>query len=172
MRITISPANAAAWMLTACLGLVVSTPVDVDAQVTYDRVVVFGTSLSDSGNAFALIGTASTPPDFSLDVFLIPSAPYARGGHHLSNGATWIEQLARSSGLAASARPAFLGNNSGATNYAVAGARARDYGDTLNLSQQVAAFLQDVGGVAPSNALYVIEMGANDLRDALTAIAQ
>lgn len=31
---------------------------------------------------------------------------------------------------------------------------------------------QDVGGVAPSNALYVIEMGANDLRDALTAIAQ
>ena len=35
---------------------------------------------------------------FTLNPLLIPSA-YAKGGHHFSNGATWIEQYARSVGL-------------------------------------------------------------------------
>jgi hypothetical protein len=55
--------------------------------------------LSDPGNAFALAGDASMPPDFMLSPLLVPSAPYAKGGHHFSNGATWIEQYARSVGL-------------------------------------------------------------------------
>ena len=154
-------------MLAASFGLVMSNPITADAQIAYDRIVVFGTSLSDPGNGFALTGTTSTPPYDSLDLFLTPDAPYARGGHHLSNGATWVEQLARSSALAASVRPAFRGNNAGATNYAVARARARDVGESIDLSPQVQTFLVDVGGVAPSDALYVIEMGSNDVRDAL-----
>jgi phospholipase/lecithinase/hemolysin len=133
--------------------------------------VVFGTSLSDPGNAAALAHSVSTPPDYSLDPLLIPAAPYARGGQHLTNGATWIEQLAQSSGLSASVRPAFRGNSAAATNYAVAGARAGGDGHSVDLTEQVGAFLQDVGGVAPSNALYVIEMGANDIREALAVIA-
>jgi phospholipase/lecithinase/hemolysin len=136
---------------------------------TYSGMVVFGTSLSDSGNAFALRGGTNTPPDYALDPLLVPSAPYARGGHHFSNGATWIEQLARSLGLAGSVRPAFASRGAKATNYAVGAARAYDDGQNVNLSAQVQAFLADFDGAAPSDALYVIEMGGNDIRDAIVA---
>jgi phospholipase/lecithinase/hemolysin len=146
---------------------------DPDAAVRpYERIVVFGTSLSDSGNAFALRGGTSTPPDYLVDPFLVPSVPYVTGGHHFSNGATWVEQYARSVGLAGSAQPAFRGATESATNYAVGAARARNDGTNFNLSDQVNAFLQDFGGVAPSGALYVIEMGGNDVRDALVAFSQ
>ena len=127
---------------------------------------MFGTSLSDSGNAFALRGGNSVPPDYSVDPFLIPVAPYAKGGHHFSNGATWVEQFARPLGLAGSTRPALASSGKG-TNYAVASARAYDDGINFNLSDQVDRFLQDFPAGAPSSALYVIEMGGNDLRDAL-----
>ena len=138
------------------------------AQGPFASIVAFGTSLSDSGNAFALRGGTNTPPDYLLDPLLVPSAPYARGGHHFSNGATWIEQFARSQGLAGSARPAYRSSGAG-TNYAVGAARAYEDGRNLNLSAQVDAFLGDVGGVAPSDALYTIEIGGNDIRDALVA---
>lgn len=150
------------------LVLALCAPQWVAAQVAFDRLVIFGTSLSDSGNAFALSGSASTPPDYDLDPFLVPSAPYSRGGHHFSNGATWIEQYARPRGLAASARPAQGGASAGATNYAVGGARARDDGASFNLSLQVRSFLHEHGGSAPASALYIMEMGANDIRDVLT----
>ena len=112
-------------------------------RAPYSAIVVFGTSLSDSGNAFALRGGTNTPPDYLLDPLLIPSAPYARGGHHFSNGATWVEQFARSLGLAGSVRPAFGSDSLGATNYAVGAARAYDDGRNFNLSNQVQAFLAD-----------------------------
>ena len=156
-------------VVVACAAAVVLTmpPLSANGQSPYSGVVVFGTSLSDSGNAFALRGGTNTPPDYDLDGLLIPGTPYARGGHHFSNGATWIEQLARSMGLAASVQPAYRSNSAKATNYAVGSARARDVGEFVNLGDQVAAFLADTGGVAPSDALYVIEIGSNDIRDAL-----
>jgi phospholipase/lecithinase/hemolysin len=141
-------------------------PVHTTARAPFDRIVVFGTSLSDSGNAFALRGGTNTPPDYLLDPLLVPSAPYARGGHHFSNGATWIELFARSLGLAGSVRPAFASSGT-ATNYAVGAARGREDGLNINLPAQVDAFLQDAGGVARPDALYVIEMGGNDIRDAI-----
>jgi phospholipase/lecithinase/hemolysin len=157
---------AAAALLTATL-----TTVAIAAQAPFERIVVFGTSLSDPGNAFALRGGTNTPPDYLVDPFLIPAVPYARGGHHFSNGTTWIEQLARSLGLAGSVRPAFRASNSTATNYAVGAARAYEDGINVNLSAQVDAFLQQFGHAAPSDGLYVIEMGSNDIRDALVAFA-
>ena len=141
----------------ACLG-----------PAVYSGIVVFGTSLSDSGNAFALRGGANTPPDYLLNPLLVPSAPYARGGHHFSNGATWVEQFARSLGLAGSVRPAY-GNSAVATNFAVGAARAYDDGQNVNLSEQVEAFLQSTGGVASPTPSMSIEMGGNDVRDALGA---
>ena len=137
----------------------------------YSKIVVFGTSLSDSGNAFALRGGTSTPPDYDLNPLLIPNAPYARGGHHFSNGATWVEQFARALGLAGTVRPAYGSDSPIATNYAVGAARACDApgSDNVNLADQIAAFLADTGGVAPSDALYVVEMGSNDVRDAIAA---
>lgn len=157
------------WTLIGFLALALLAPNWATAQVAFDRIVVFGTSLSDPGNAFALIRRQSTPPYANLDALLVPDAPYARGGHHFSNGATWIEQFARPLGLAASVRPAFVGANDGASNYAVGGARAREDGINANLSLQVDTFLFDAGGVAPADALYVLEIGSNDIRDALVA---
>jgi phospholipase/lecithinase/hemolysin len=142
------------------------------AQSPFDRIVVFGTSLSDSGNAFALRGGTNVPPDYLVDPLLVPSAPYARGGHHFTNGATWVEQFGRSVGLAGSVRPAFVGGDVNATNYAVGAARAWEDGLNLNLSTQVSTFLRQYGGVAPADALYVIEMGGNDIRDALVAYSK
>lgn len=67
----------------------------------YQRVVVFGDSLSDPGNAFVLLRQVERPP-FPL----IPDAPYARGGLHFSNGKTWVEQMADEMGLSVSVGPA------------------------------------------------------------------
>jgi phospholipase/lecithinase/hemolysin len=154
------------WTAISCAALILAAPAWAEAQSRFSGIVVFGTSLSDPGNAFALVGDSSTPPDFMLNPFLIPSAPYARGGHHFSNGATWIEQFARSVGLGDSVRPALTDPR--ATNYAVGGARAYNDGVNFNLTRQVDMFLQHSGGVAPFQALYVIEMGSNDIRDAFS----
>lgn len=155
--------------LVCAIALLLGLPDGAAAQPPYSGIVVFGTSLSDSGNAFALRGGVSVPHDYDLNPLLIPSAPYARGGHHFSNGATWVEQFARSRGLAGSVRPAFAGASPWATNFAVAAARSYDDGNNVNLGDQVDAFLAAAGGVASPDALYVIEMGGNDVRDALVA---
>ena len=154
-------------ILLACCAL--AAPHFAAAQPRFDGLVVFGTSLSDPGNAFALRGGTNTPPDYDVDPFLVPSTPYARGGHHFSDGATWVEQLARSLGLAASANPALANQSKKAANYAVGGARANDRPDTFDLAEQTGAFLSERGGVAPGGALYVVEMGGNDVRDAIAA---
>jgi phospholipase/lecithinase/hemolysin len=160
------------WTISVLGATAILTVASGDVSRAADRpfggIVVFGTSLSDPGNAFALRGGTNTPPDYQVDPLLVPSVPYARGGHHFSNGATWVEQFARSRGMAGSVRPAFL-ESGAATNFAVGGARARDDGHNVNLTAQVDAFLAQVDGVAPADCLYAIEMGGNDIRDAFVA---
>jgi outer membrane lipase/esterase len=73
-------------------------------------------------------------------------------------------------GLAGNTRPAFQGSSTKATNYAVGGSRAHEDGINATLSIQVNTFLNVFGGSAPSDALYVIEIGSNDIRDALAAL--
>jgi phospholipase/lecithinase/hemolysin len=148
------------------LTMVLLVPQWVQAM-TFDSIVVFGGSVSDSGNAFALTGISNRPPYDQLDAFLVPTGPYSKGGNHFSNGATWVEQYANPRGLARSVNPAFSGSSPHATNYAVGGARSTDVPLTFNMPEQVEAFLKDVGGIAPSGALYVIDFGGNDVRDAL-----
>lgn len=128
------------------------------------RLIVFGDSLSDPGNGFVLTLDVSFPP-FEL----IPSAPYARGGLHFSNGPTWVEQLGRRLHLGLSTGPALLAPKV-FSNYAVGASRARQEG-TTSLATQVGWFLRDAGGVAPTDALYVVYLGNNDIRDALAALA-
>src|SRR5258708_3978991 len=137
------------------LGCALCAPVFALAQGPTIGIVVFGDSLSDPGNAFALVGGTNTPPDYSVDFFLVPDQPYARGGHHFTNGATWIEQLAQSEGLAANAQPAFRGSSAGATNYAVGSARARDDGSQINLTHQLDRFLHNFASWPPPAPLYL-----------------
>jgi phospholipase/lecithinase/hemolysin len=147
------------------------------AEVSYNGLVVFGDSLSDPGNKYVVTGLSNTPPYNLLDEFLIPDGPYTRGGLHHSNGKTWVEQYAKPLGMGKLVRPA-LRNPGVATNYAYGGARARDASVTspnMHLPEQVSTYLAnlaDYGGIAPSDALYVIFIGGNDIApDAVTAFA-
>ena len=164
-------ASRTAAALVSAAALILILPASSSGQTPIRQLVVFGTSLSDPGNAFALVGGTNTPPDYAVDPLLVPDRPYARGGHHFTDGATWAEYLARVLRLPANANPAFGSANPQAMNFAVGAARARDLGLSADLSVQVDLFLQRVGGVAPPDALYAIEMGTNDVRDAIAAVA-
>src|SRR5439155_16446995 len=133
---------------------------------SFDRIVIFGDSLSDPGNHYGAFGMTSQAPFAPL-----PDFPYGIGGHRFSNGATWAEQLTRALGMPTSGKPA-LHAPGVFTNYAVGRARARAEAPAFpqfDLSAQVQQFLADFAGHAPSNALYVIWIGANDFDDALVA---
>ena len=73
--------------LIGCLTIALAA-ISAQARDT-PEVVVFGDSLSDPGNHFIAFGESARRP-FEP----VPSASYAIGGHHFSNGRTWIEQLA------------------------------------------------------------------------------
>lgn len=150
-------------LLALLASLMASSPPAL-AGATHPRFIVFGDSLSDPGNAFVLLKTVDVPPFTSL----IPSAPYAVGALHFSNGPTWVEQLAlREHTL--SAGPALLIPRI-FSNYAVGGARARHEGN-YGLGAQVGLFVLDSGGHGPADAVYVVFVGGNDMRDALAALA-
>lgn len=170
-------------MITALTLCLIFSPLTFAKENQFQRIVVFGASLSDPGNAFVLLsdpqdfdfdescslGTpANVPPYDLLDDFLIPDGSYARGGHHVTNGATWIEQFARGKGLSGNARPALRNVGLNASNYAVGGARAADYPCRFNLSDQLAVYQQDFPEVT-DNTLFIFELGGNDVRDALAA---
>jgi phospholipase/lecithinase/hemolysin len=156
----------------AVLLVTMMAPTSVPAM-DFNRIVVFGGSLSDSGNFFALTNFANRPPYNQIDATLIPTGPYSVGGNHFSNGKTWIEQLASRLSLTGNVRPAFAGPSVEATDYAVGGARARDndeWGSSLiSMTEQVDTFVEDFDNQAPSDALYVIDFGGNDVRDAIVA---
>jgi phospholipase/lecithinase/hemolysin len=129
-----------------------------------NRFVAFGDSLSDPGNFYEAFGVTVKAP-FAV----VPDAPYAIGGHHFSNGPTWAEKLADRLDSPASGAPAF--ESPGVfTNYAVGGARARSHVLPYDLTTQVAMFLTTFGGHACPDALYVLWIGGDDLRDALVAL--
>lgn len=131
---------------------------------SYNSLVVFGDSLSDSGNIFDLFGGAFGP-----------NPPYAEGRFTSnfsdgSNGLVWVEQMALLMGLP-------LDNSvAGGTNYAFGGARVGDDpGDLIpSLQDQLGFYLGDSGGTADADALYVVFGGGNDVRDnnAANAAAQ
>lgn len=111
----------------------------------YSDIVIFGDSFSDTGNFGALTGPL--PP------------PYYK--NRFSNGPIAIELLAKRLGLSVET----AGETGTGNNFAVGGATASGDGRT-DLSAQVALFLLSRGGSAPSDALYVIFIGGNDIRDA------
>ena len=130
-----------------------------------DNLYVFGDSFSDNGNLATL---------FQYDFLNYP--PY---DHGFSNGPRAVEVLATQ--LTLPLKPHYkLDGNLGSpfvpgTNYAFAGARAYDTRlppRSPNLSEQVGLFLQTVYGVADPQALYIVFIGGNDLRDARDAASE
>ena len=132
----------------------------------FHQVVVFGDSLSDPGNVFAVTGQYSVRP-FAP----IPSAPYVIGGMHFTNGATWVERLSRELHTPSGAGPALRAPQI-FTNYAFGGARARAGGPSASpgLGSQVGMYFANSGPVVDAGSLYVVWFGSNDVRDALEAL--
>ena len=105
-------------------------------------LVVFGDSLSDPGNFFIETGQSVSAPYQPA-----PAAPYAIGGHHFTNGRTWIEQLAGRLRAPLAGRPA-LRSPGLFTNYAFGRSRARANAagfPQFDLGAQVILFLTDFG---------------------------
>ena len=127
----------------------------------FSALYVFGDSLSDPGNAWVLSGETTTAPYAP-----VPDYPY--DSHRFSNGKTWAEVLANELGNYRGGRPAYKSRWFG--NYAVGGARAQGTNELKpTFGDQVQMYLGRTGGVADPNALYVVQFGGNDIRDALTA---
>jgi phospholipase/lecithinase/hemolysin len=130
------------------------------ASAAYTSIFAFGDSLSDAGNLFA--ESQST----------IPLKPYVDG--HFSNGPTWVEDLSQMLGLGPM-KP-FLTSNDG-TNYAFGGAQTGitdinpfDPSSPIHIDfpDQITAFnLVDPKPV--KGALYTLDIGANDIMNALAA---
>lgn len=143
----------------------------------WSSLVIFGDSLSDTGNVLSLT-TAFSPP-------AAPSFPGAEG--RFSNGPVWTEYLAMGLGLPLGAAPSNLLLNplsgtvvpigaQGGQNFAYGGARtglSGIAGPTTGLLGQLIAWngSQSILGGGPltraadPDALYVVMAGANDLRD-------
>lgn len=121
----------------------------------FSKIVTFGDSLSDTGNAFLYTGG-----------FYPASPPNAPG--RIGNGKIWVEHLADSLGMKLNLE----------NQYAVAGARTDHDNFMVNfglplantgLKSQVEEFLADSGpGGADPNAIYTVWIGANDIFTTLT----
>ena len=138
----------------------------------FKRVIFFGDSLSDPGNFSVACRTSliNSCVPFLVPPFSdpVPSAPYAIGGMHFSNGPTWAEQFAQALHDQTGGSPALLAPQV-FNNYAVGRARARAGAPVFplfDLSTQVGRFLAD-GKRGSGDDLFVIWIGANDMGDAL-----
>ena len=164
-------------LFVVCLSALVYGNVAV-AQ-TYGSIVVFGDSLSDTGNDAALskakytviaqvpgVASGYTDGRFTAGVDTTPAARNYQG--------VWVEQLAAK----LAAHPAVVNSLSGGTNYAygfattAAGTSTLSYGPSNSLSisvnnmgQQVSDYLATRPTI-PSNTLFVVWGGANDLLNA------
>jgi outer membrane lipase/esterase len=139
---------------------------------------VFGDSLSDTGNLAEILNVAN----FAAHGFYFGNFPNPPSYHDSqTNGPVAVQGLAQSLGLNANPSlwvtnftdpaglfggPSFVPG----TNYAVAGATASPTATNgtpaISLPNQVGAFSLHEGGAAGPNALYVIMIGGNDVRDA------
>jgi outer membrane lipase/esterase len=139
--------TAAAAALTLAAGLAVAGA--ASAQ-TYNRLVVFGDSLSDNGNLYA--ATMNTQPT---------SPPYFQG--RFSNGPVFTELLGFNAGRYAAGAPV-----SGSINLAFGGAVTGTAGLPLGMRSQLLAYT-GAGGTFGSNDLVTVLGGANNIFQNLAA---
>ncbi|MBY0612321.1 MAG: autotransporter domain-containing protein [Beijerinckiaceae bacterium] len=123
----------------------------VSAQTITNRIVSFGDSLTDNGNAFALVGAQ-------------PTGPYASG--RFTNDRVFVEYLAASGTLARSGAQTLVGGlpvSTGNADFAFGGSRT----DTLatpfpGIQTQINGFVA-AGGRFNATDVVTLWGGANDL---------
>ncbi|MCC5791569.1 MAG: SGNH/GDSL hydrolase family protein [Legionellaceae bacterium] len=129
-------------ILSSLLSLVLSA--SLFAGPSFNRIVVFGDSLSDTGNLYEY-----------MDHKIPQSPPYYEG--HFSNGPLWIEGLAEA--WAPENPQDFI------LNYAFGGAgvsESDDDADMFTLKKEISTFLSAHDNVADPDSLYVVWIGANN----------
>ena len=153
------------FLLIASLSML-SIPATAWGAPLYSEMVVFGDSLSDTGN----VQTASTAQGLLPD----PPPPYFDG--RLSNGRIWVDRLAERLEIA-SPSPSLLGG----TNYAYAGAKTspesrnrtslvtREVLPIPNIGLQIGTYLSDHPAGFRKDQLVTLWAGANDLVETRTA---
>jgi outer membrane lipase/esterase len=153
--------------LLAASAFALATFVSTSAQAgPYSGLVVFGDSLSDSGNNF-LAGLYDPTQVISGNSY-VPSYTYAPNGTY-SNGPVWATYFASILGVPLAPS---LG---GGSNFAFGGATTGTPGSgaggfPYSLRVQAGQYLGATGNVASPDALYVVAGGGNNARAALTAI--
>lgn len=147
------------------LGLVALLCVSASAHAMFSGIYVFGDSLSDGGNAYLGQGFTNEPFPYTDSVPSFSYAPF----NVFSNGPVWVQYLADDLGLPLN--PSFAGG----TNFALGGERTGElmFGTTtvgagiLGGIVGQAHFASSGGtGMLPSDALYIINGGGNDIRRA------
>ena len=134
-----------------------------DTEHGYSRIFIFGASFIDTGNHFVITGETAHPP------FELFGPSYGIGGHHFSNGRTWVELMAQEMELTEWAKPAFRDPAFG--NYAVGYGQARELdGDALpSLYEQVQAWIDNghCTGAPMDDTLFVMDSAYFDVADIL-----
>ena len=134
----------------------------------YSGLVVFGDSLSDSGNNAAVVGTVTAQAITGYGVY--SRLPYDAGTY--TNGMVWTQYLALSLGL--DLKPSLAGG----TNFAFGGAQTGIDGNEIpqlpgfpfSMKTQLGMYLGATHGVADPNALYIVSGGGNNIRVALESM--
>ncbi len=141
---------------TLVAGLMTPLLISVSASaLPFNDLIVFGDSIVDTGNTQAAVVGAFGPG--------ADPAPAAFGyfGGRFTNGINPADVLNQEiEGTNA------VGSIFGGDNYSFGGARARDDGDFLpDVLAQVGTYTAAVGGAIDPNALIMINVGGNDVRD-------
>jgi outer membrane lipase/esterase len=165
MRKFIEAIVRASALPTLALTLVALTSLPATAGL-YNSLVVFGDSLSDSGNNAA--AGLFDPTQVITGNTYVPTNTYAPRTY--SNGPVWASDAA--SQLGVPLQPSLAGG----TNFAFGGATTGTPGPgpggfPFSLLVQAGQYLTATHNVASPNALYVVEGGGNDARAALATIA-
>lgn len=149
------------WLRLALVLCLVTVANAAFAGAQFSSIVVFGDSLSDTGRLYHLTHGAFPP-----------KVAYFDGRQ--TNGRVWVEYLADQ-----------LGAGCRLQDYAVIGATTGPSADLptgnvwsdtytgldgTSLSGQLASYLASTHGRVDPNALYIVEGGANDLIDPLSAL--
>jgi phospholipase/lecithinase/hemolysin len=146
--------SRAVFALSACSAALFAASVARAAD--FSAEYVFGDSLSDNGNL------ASIGPSIGLTFNDPPSY-----NNSFTNGPVAVQLLAESLGLSANASLWLTSPSPQGTNYAVGGATAATPSPVgINLLNQVDAYSAFESGHADPNALYVVMIGGNDVRNA------
>ena len=121
----------------------------------YANLIVFGDSIVDTGNTQSLILTLTFG---SFDVTPAAAGYFAGRFTNGPNAADYLNLEIEGSGA--------NGSRFGGDNYAYGGARARVDADPVpDLALQVGGYLGHVAGLADPDALYLLNIGGNDVRD-------